>query len=968
MAELLTRLDRQSELIEVLGKIHELNPDDLSTVMRLADLHLARKEVDVARGYFEKLSLIGYQQGDFLVSKGRLHELLQQPEHALRCYEAFVKTNPDRFEVRLRVADLAASLGFFSEAGTQLDDLLAMGNKTTAFITEIQLLKAKALREAGFLQAAVEEYRHIISGKGGVASPQQRMLAWQGLAANYHAAGLYYEEEQVLREALADGQTAIEFTKSLFDIAILTGRSDDAEVWLKEMRRQYRRSTGTDFDGQITDWQLRLLEIKLLSVRGGYRIAVRKCRQLFSEFSANRTILNQVGEERQPRLAIGLALCRIYLEDDKLDQAAKLAGTLLDEGWRDYEIFVLLQQVYTLRNASAGEVQEVADMMSREFWDGDLHSADLSNFFILANLYGDYGNKGLQERFAQAAHQRAPDSLKATLLLGQVLIAQSRMREAESLLAVVREHFSGNVIALSELTKIMFKSGRFDEALVLCDAVLDQQLRPDMLLLKARITWSKYRWSEALNIYKSYLEPSVNALLAEQIANHGIVLELAPKKTWWQSFTFTEGKSPEVAEVVMSPHFIVDKSDENRRINSFSAPLYARYRWQQNFAEEFAAKRSVQRRQYNQAVSQHETLLASFADEDSLLYDLAELYGRLDRSEEEAILYEKLQRINPNYPGLDAAMQRNRLKRRPQLSSGYGQITEEGWDNYKSISRKWGELSTRFSPETGHEVSVSLSRINYQDTINQDNQLWAKRAVASYQATVVSGLSAAFSIGIEDPDEDFPSTEVFALSVQGRIGDALKSHLTLTRDVTPDTVASIKRKIGHDLYEAGLAVDFFPRLTLGTDIGQKKFTDGNQTDLYTFWSSYVFFFDPTYLRFRFSYDLQDSRYPPNPGPALSDGFGAEDHPYYSPKAHWLSEFSLLFRHQLPSDTFGRGTLKYYTLEYAWGYDSHEDRLQSMAASLFLELRQHFTVKVSAAVRDLKSYESKELFLTAIYRW
>ena len=154
----------------------------------------------------------------------------------------------------------------------------------------------------------------------------------------------------------------------------------------------------------------------------------------------------------------------------------------------------------------------------------------------------------------------------------------------------------------------------------------------------------------------------------------------------------------------------------------------------------------------------------------------------------------------------------------------------------------------------------------------------------------------------------------------------------------------------------------------GADFGLKKFEDGNRTDSYNLWSSYIFFFDPTYFRFKFNYTFADSRYGPNPGPPLDDGFGADDHPYWSPQNYWLSEFSQYFRHQLASDTLGRGVPKYYTVEYTWGYDANDDDLQSLATSLFLEVTQNVILQGSAALSSLGTYQSKELFFSAAYRW
>jgi hypothetical protein len=899
-----------------------------------------------------------------------LFELLNKPEYALREYDAFLERHPDRHDIRLRGAILAGELGLFAKSMSQFDAVHAVekSNTTSNELLEHKFARTQALMASGFYRKAVEGYRFILSvpddGSGG-AIHNLKIRSWLALAATYRQANLPYDEEQVLREALNGGYGRTLFVSALFEAAIRNGRLGDAEVWLADLRKMYEQENA--HDEEMTDWQLELLEARMLAARGSYRAAVKKGSQLFEEFSSDSMTEGPMMEGQHPRLLIGLALCRFLLDSDKLDQASSVGRLLLAEGWHHYEIYVLLQQIY-LQSLDQAAEQEINDMLVQDLWDGDENSADLGEFFHLIALYDDYGNSGMKDRYAQAAYRKAPASLKAQILLAETRIEQSRLAEAHQLLSETVADNPDNTRVLADLTKVTFSYGSFAEALAYCDAVLTQQpQRADMLLFKARITWAQHKWNDAIAIYKSYLEPSANKVLGERLAGKGIVLNLAPKTTFWNIMTFTEGEVPELVEVVMSAPYVLAESEENSIVNSLAIPLYARYRWQRIFTDELAARKSIQRRQYNQAASQLEMLLRDAEGDDSLIFDLAGVYNRLERLEEEAALYERMQSTNALFPGLKLAIERNRLKRRPHLSIGYGFDEEEGWDFYKAIRKKWGEAAARFSPKTRHEVGLVYSRINYQATNNEGN-LWANRAEVSYKATLTHALSTAFAIGVEDPDGNYANTEILSFLIDGRIGDTLNGHFSFSRDVTADTIASLKRNINHDLYWAGFSADFFPRLALGVDYGQKKYEDDNQTDSYNLWSSYIFFFDPTYFRFKFNYTFADSRYGPNPGPPLDDGFAQDDHPYWSPQNYWLSEFSLYFRHQLASDTLGRGVPRYYTVEYTWGYDANDDDLQALSASLFWEMTQNIILQGSAALSNLGSYQSKKIFISAAYRW
>jgi tetratricopeptide (TPR) repeat protein len=971
MADLLARLGRDDELIEVFEKIHLLDPQDLRVIMQLAVLYLEKGQLRLAADMLTKLADAGYRGDDYLLARGKLFVLLDKPEYALRDYEIFLDRHPDRHDIRLRAAGLAGELGLFAKAKWQFDTVRAVEKKNTTReqMLEYRFARTQALMVSGFYRKAIDEYRSILSvpddGKASAVN-NLKERTWLALADTYRLANLTYEEEQVLREALNDGCCRALFVSALFEAALRNGRLDDAEAWLADLRKKYG-GQGNIYDERMTDWQLELFEARLLAARGSYRAAIAKGRQLFAEFSTDSMPGGAMMENQHPRLLIGLALGRFFLNYGKLIQASNVGKLLLAEGWRHYEIYVLLQQIY-MQSLDQEAEQKMHDLLVMDFWDGDENTADLGELFRLIALYDDYGNPFMKNRYAEAAYRKASDSMKARILLAETRIEQNRSTEAYKLLSETVADNPDNIRFLTDLTKLTFSNGKTAEALAHCDAILTQQpQRADMLLFKARITWAEHKWNEAIAIYKSFLEPSANTVLSERLAEKGVVLDLAPKSTFWNVITFTEGEVPELAAVVMSAPYVLSESEENSTVNSLAIPLYAQYRWQQVFADELAARQSIQRRQYNQAASQLEMLLEETEGDDSLFFDLAGVYNRLERLEEEAALYERMQSVNPVFPGLKSAIERNRLQRRPHLSLRYGFDEEEGWDYYKAIKKKWGETTARFSPKTRHEVGLAYSRIKYQAT-NNDGKLWANRAEVSYKATLTHELSTAFTVGVEDPDGNYASTPILSFLVDGRIGDTLNGHFSFNRDVTADTIASLRRNITHDSYWAGFSADFFPRLALGADFGLKKFEDSNQTDRYNLWSSYIFFFDPTYFRFKFNYTFADSRYGPSPGPPLDDGFAKDDHPYWSPQNYWLSEFSLYFRHQLASDTLGRGVPKYYTVEYTWGYDANDDDLQSLSSSLFLEVTQNVILQGSAALSSLGTYQSKELLFSAAYRW
>jgi hypothetical protein len=141
-----------------------------------------------------------------------------------------------------------------------------------------------------------------------------------------------------------------------------------------------------------------------------------------------------------------------------------------------------------------------------------------------------------------------------------------------------------------------------------------------------------------------------------------------------------------------------------------------------------------------------------------------------------------------------------------------------------------------------------------------------------------------------------------------------------------------------------------------------------QKERYSLRSSDIFFFEPTLLQLTFLHDFENMEHGPNPGAPLADGFGPDDHPYYVPHMYWSNRLSLFFKHQLSDDTMGRGIPRYYTLEYAYGYDTRGENLQELRSSFFMELSKNIVMKASAGTTELPSFRSRDLFVSVAYRF
>lgn len=960
MADLLSRLSREGELLEVLERINELDPADEKTILQLALLYIDRGETTKAVMHFDELEKAGQQSADFFLGRGRLYQKMNQAQKALSDYSAFLDFSPERQDIRLTCIELAGILGRFALVEDQLRRLAAAETKTSG--DELAISKGRALAASGFFQEAAKEYRTITDRTPVGAVAGSSLQTWLEMAVMYRAAGLDYEAEQVLRQALSREQDFVRVVTKLFDQSVERGLIEDSKEWLYGLQQHQLFKQMDSGVSEPAAWQLQLYKVRAQAAAGELRAAIRTGRHLYEDLQSSSPPAAEMilipGVEA-PVQQVGLELCRLLFKANRLFEAEELAGSLLVEAGDDLELLVLLELIYK----QIGEPEKGQDLLRLA------SDRDLLEVLRLASLYMAYGNMRGMHKAALQAVEMAPDSIKAQFLLAAALEKLGRIPEALAIYKKVAEWYPDNNKAAQEIVRLLFMSGQYDEALLSCEKIIERQgLRPEILLLKARILWAQQRWKDAIVVYQAFLEPSLDSLLAALLKDKGLSPDLSADKGFWERITFRDRRQPGLAAIVMSPAHAVDRSAGKQEINRLVADYFARYVWQERFAREMSARVSILGREYFNAVKQFEYLVRDYGRDESLLFDLAGVYSRLGMLSEESDVYEELLSLNPAYPGVQEAVHRNRLKQRPRFALAYNFREEDGWNNYKDIREERADASFWLSPLTSHETEMSVSRIRYK-SVNNGSSIWSKRAFLSHKVNLSKELLLTLGGGAENLDKDNNSTGIFNWSLQGKLGDEVEAWAAYQRGTVADTLASLSRNISSQKIKGGAEVDLLPRLVIGGEYGHIDYSDENQGSSYSLWTSYIVFAEPTFLRLGYKYDFYDTRYGVDSGgPTLADGFAADDHPYWCPRAYSQNRFSLFFKHILADDYFGRGISRYYTVDYNIGYDARGYDLHSLKGDFVVELNRHIIVNASGGVFSLQDYHGNEFSISVAYRW
>ncbi|MCA1765662.1 MAG: tetratricopeptide repeat protein [Desulfobulbaceae bacterium] len=572
--DLLERLNRDGRLVAILEIIHRYAPEEVRVVSKLADLKVARGELQGGLEYFNKLREAGYEGEDLFAGRGRVYEELGRLASALADYKCLLVLQPSRVDIRRRCITLAGKLGeniFLKEQVAYLEGVNDPVNHDQDLI-----LAARAFAEARDFEEAQARYQFLIAARVRPGSAREipsldplAREAMLGLADLYFQEGLVFKAEQLLREIFLTGAEQGEVLARLFEIALShkEPRISEAKVWLERYASLERDPGGT-----------MLMKARFLS-------AAQDCNRaenLLEEFlcdSATGDCPPSSPSSRKEGISrrAGLLLIEIFIGAGDLGRAER-QGLAMLEVERDREVLVVLQKTYQ----AAGR-EKAAAKIKKQLLDEAHDSHDL---LMLAELYGKHGLPAALLAAAEKALDLAPDSLAGAFLLAGGLAAEGRFSEALKLLEGMAAIYPGNKSIILKMAGYFYRNGQYVSALHYCNIFLEADPgRLDAHFLKTQCITAlgdRSYWEKAV---KNLFPLKTAEILENNVVAAGMELPPPPGKTTvlqWLGFVKPEPSA--VAEELMEARQLLDNSSKKKKtLNYIAARLYARYRWEQKF-------------------------------------------------------------------------------------------------------------------------------------------------------------------------------------------------------------------------------------------------------------------------------------------------------------------------------------------------------------------------------------------------
>lgn len=942
-------LGRRQKLLDALEGLHGQEPANRGVMVKLATMYLAKDALEKSGQMFEKLAAVGERGPDFLAARASYHERLGRLGHALADYEAALQVWPGRHELRMRCLKLAGSLGDAEKVAAHFAALSAAAGRGEA-VPPFAVGAANAYRDAGLWGQAESLYGQLLVQAD---SATERAALYLEVARLHQEAGREYEAEQAARMALLEGGDSREPVLRLFDLALLRRAPEEAAVWLAQLALP----PGSRERGKVAAIQVDELRARLLAAQGEEKEAAKLLRAMLADLA--QTAEGPATQRVQLRQDLIVLLGRSLLAADRPAEAAALLHPEWSANRDNLAAAVLLMEAL----GAMGQEAQAKEVFAQA---RETAQADAAKIIELVRVCRQEG------RFAEVLTLAwsQPELLGRSVVVQRAVIEAAAKRgeqeQALLLLAQMGQRYPEELDLTLQRGALLAQRGRLPEALeAIGELPSAARQQPSVLLLRARIQWLLGERAAALQTLRDSLTPSVDETLAAISQAQGVALPVVVAPTLWDRMVAGAEEPLPVATAVFAP----DRLRQAASLSRAATPQYARYLWQRRLHAELRAKGAVEHREYYTAAKEYEKLVREYPADESVRYDLAGVYSKLEQPEEEAAIYAALQASGVAYPGLDAAVARNRLQREPQSVVSYRSLREEGRGGYKAVQQQRVALGHRFAPAAQQEIAATLARVEYRATDRDNNMAKANRAEASYARRLFSGLTLTAGGGVSSLEEGGVDTFLARCSVVGDLGDRLWSSLSFRRDVVEDTVASLTRAIVQEAVKAEAAVDLLPRLQVGGGYGYTGYSDNNWTQGYDLWASYILIADPTLLRVSYTYDFKDSLEAPRlEGPLQADGFAAEDHPYWAPRSYWQKRLNVFFRHRLGDDPYGREAQRYYTAAYTMIYDSRGYPQQTWEGSFFVEWTPSVLLEVSAEVTSGQEYRSRNLFFSLIHRW
>lgn len=965
MAGQLEKRGKTKELLNVLLIIHHSHPEDDANIFRIAELYYQQKKYPDSLVFLKKITGHSTKDYKYILMRARVEDTLGMELNALQLYDACLRIKPENHAIRLRTIKLAGRLGLVE----RLKELFKNSpqNLERAQELDLKLLYIGGLQENGMLKEAEDIYAALLSETQNEPEKEVKILFHK--ADTLRHARLFFQAEQTLREILAKNIAIEKALTRLVQISLAQNDLSRAKEWFALLLQKTGKLDWRDCADPLSRNIFRQ-HIAILIEEESFDVAAQDLEVTLQKLLK----VEQNDNVQATTLDVQIALCRVYLQQEKFEQCLRLLTQLRDIRPKNLELAHLWFQLSRKKGRAATAFSEIDQSLVLSGHFSLLQALDSA---ALALENGEFP-VGLHH--IEKVLQVIPDSVTGRILEAKLLTAQGELAKAlqgyRSLIASTGEQAPFR----QQILEIEFKLGNYGQIVKESTAASylkakpseDEKVQPGSVtrdywkkLLLARALWVDKQWDASIKVYEMLLAEPVQKEFQLAMAQEKIEVFIPPlKKSIWNLLPFSSPETVDSLANYMEPEFVARHLGQP--IDKITASIYEKYRWQKLIRNEYQAKKAVQQKDIHSAEKQYKKLIKEDSSVEGL-YDLARIYGRLGEYGKEAELYQVIRKYGSVYPELDASIEQNELRRKPRFSADFEFVEKKGRDGNIDVQRKSQGSTVWFMPNLDKEASLEYKRNAYSSS-SAPKTLRGHRLVGLYSQNVNQDLDILFRLGGEKSDQ-YDTTLLAGVEISRRLDEILKGFVAFSQDTVYDTLGAIETGIYSQDFEAGLVADPQGGYVFGGDYRRRLYSDDNSQNQFHLWSAYTLYNDSNTYKFLYNYKLARNSDENSPATAeiLPMNFLA-DTPYWSPGEYWEHLATISYQRLLKTFSILKETPSYYEINYSAGYESGQNIVYKAGFEIFLEMTPHFLLKGSVAYSTSEEYDQKGAQISLIYRW
>ena len=487
---------------------------------------------------------------------------------------------------------------------------------------------------------------------------------------------------------------------------------------------------------------------------------------------------------------------------------------------------------------------------------------------------------------------------------------------------------------------------------------LENEKRGDaaLQLLHARALYGLQRYDEAFVLYQSLLTPSAEELFNEQLAATDAGSQRSARKgSIFPVFGRSGVSQLELVSELGGEAGLL--ASRGTAASVAGAELFARYAMQQQIDNEFLARKAladnkylVAERQYRQSDQRPKSAEG--------LKDLAKIYERLGRYDQQAEIYSRLKNQVEPSPELEESIARNRIATAPTLGLVYGLEEKNGRRGFFNMRRQSVGIDFQYLPTINSSLALQYHEVSYEPAEGEGDDVDGRRFVAAGEYRHNDRASFLYELGLHMLDSDSDSSFFSRLGASYLFGPGLSGYLEYRQELVEDNFTTLDDGMVSQNLLGGMVFENPLGITVGGEYRRLWYEDDNFQNRINVWTGYTLYKELTSYSLEYRFEQL--------GNDKGDVEAGLD--YWSPKNFWRHQLTGSVEYLIKNtDEEGRPPST-VSANLVVGYEEEQDFTLGGGADIFLEIGSNFLVKGSVFYTEGDDYREERGALSLVYRW